>query len=108
MKFYADNNISVSPDKIKQQAEQARDICERLLGHIKKIEELVTFSTYFWNSDGANLLRKYFDEDKLDYVEIRKILFAQTEHLNKIAELYKNSENVSQADVAALPDTIIN
>lgn len=99
--------ISVSPEKIRQQAEQARFLCEKLLSHMKTIESKVDASVYFWNSESSQLIYKYFNEDKLDYDKIKRNLHLQIEHLNQIAIVYEKSEKASQEAASALPDTII-
>lgn len=100
-------NISVSTDRIRQQAQQAKDFCEKILDHMKSIENKVEASAFFWNTDSSQLLYKYFEEDKLDYDEIKNKLYLQIEHLNKIAALYESSEQVSQEAVSELPNAII-
>lgn len=107
MKPNADNSISVSPKKIRTQAEQAGYLCKSLLEHMKIIEGSVNSFCYFWNSDASNLLRKYFDEDRIDYAEIRNNLYAQIDKLNRIAKIYESSENAAQEYAVDLPNTII-
>ncbi len=99
--------IKASPDKIRQQAQQAKLLCERLLEHMKIIESKIGASSYFWRTDSSQLLYRYYDEDKLDYDKIRNQLNAQIERLNEIANAYDNAERASLEAASALPEAVI-
>lgn len=101
------SDIEASPDKIRQQAMAAKELCEKLLAHIKTIEKEVDTSACFWETDSSRLLYDYYKEDMLDYIDLKKKLYLRIEQLNKIAAIYERAEEDSRDTASALPDTIL-
>lgn len=100
--------IAASPQKIRQQLLNAREICDKLACGLDNVDRKVASSAYFWKSDSAVLLRKYFNEDKPAFEQIKRELRSQIEKLEQIAEQYESAETSASEQAATLPDTIID
>lgn len=106
MASFGDSTISVSPEKIRQTAHRAGEICERMIARMESIEHSVAVSRAVWDSDSADLLRGYFEEDKKDYAYLKGSLKKKVEMLAEIAALYNQAEDDAGELSADLPDSI--
>ncbi len=105
--FQENQKIFVSTQKIREQAKIAKTLCQRIIGNMKIIENSVEKSTSFCESSSFDLLYKYFQEDKLDFNDIKKRLYSQIEKLDEIAALYEDTEEKSKEEAETLPNSII-
>lgn len=101
-----DNAILASPEKIRQTACRAKELCERMYVRMESIEHSVAKSSSVWNSESADLLREYFEQDKKDYEYLKVSLKNKIEMLTEIAALYDKAEDGAGELVADLPDTV--
>ena len=99
--------LQTSTEALRQTARQARVLYNRLLKHMNIIEGCLNASPHNWDTEGAQLLYSYFKEDQAEYDSVKKTLVRQIEHLEQIAEIYKQGEHGATEDSATLPDTIL-
>ena len=103
-----DNAISVSPEKIKQTAQLASRICERLIYSMEGVEQNVAESATAWQSDSAELFREFFRENRQDFEEVKNGLQKKIMQLNEIAALYDRTEADAGQAASTLPDAILS
>ena len=101
-------NITVSPEKIRETARRAAKICGKLLAGMDSIEASVSSTAAFWDSEGAQLLYRYFKDDKQEFEGIRQNLSGMSGRLEEIADLYDAAEKPSVDEAMTLPGAILS
>ena len=104
----SDNSIAVSPERIRQTAQQAGSICRRLINSMEGVEQNVAESVSAWQSESAELFRVFFRENQQDFEEVKISLQNKIMQLNKIAALYDRAEADAEQAASTLPDTILS
>lgn len=100
--------IEVSTEQLSAKAAQIKNICSDIFTHFNNIEKCVESLPYYWSSESAKLLKKYFDEDKNEAQTLRERFENQVGRLTQIAGIYNDSEKNIASDAETLPDSIID
>ena len=79
-----------------------------LYNHFNNIEKCVESLPYYWSSESARLLKKYFDEDKKESQSLKERFENQVGRLIQIAGVYNDSEKNIASDIETLPNNIID
>ena len=93
---------------MSEKAVQIKNICNDMLNHIKAMEKCVDNLPYYWVTEGSELMRDIFGEDKEKIQRIEYRMQNQIENLNRIIMLYEKSEKESVSKAETLPDAIID
>ncbi|HCI60435.1 hypothetical protein [Ruminococcus sp.] len=100
--------IEVSTEQLSAKAAQIKNICSDIFTHFNNIEKCVESLPYYWSSESARLLKKYFDEDKKESQSLKERFENQVGRLIQIAGVYNDSEKNIASDIETLPNNIID
>ena len=92
-----DIKMNVQPEELDTKAQEAAKALHEMEQLLGAVQDTVNRTEYYWNGEAAELNRKVFLEQKDDMEEILIRLKEYPETLQKVANIYRETEEKPKA-----------